>query len=107
MSQRNENWLVWILATIGFLGAGFAAGLHRLIWGLFWFLTALWWLLCWYVGKDGHDTNLWWTLAIVAPVVIGFVLRIIEGIVLAFFGALSGLDESTGPQNRNSKSVQK
>lgn len=98
MSRRDENWLTWTLATIGFLGTGFAAGLHRLIWGLFLFLTAVWWLFCWYGGKDGYDTGLWWALAIAPPIAIGFVLRIIELIVLVFFGALSTLDESARPQ---------
>ena len=102
MSRKDENWLVWTLATIGLLGSGFAAGLHRLIWGLFLFLTVVWWIGCWYGGvhKQGN-TDMWWMLAIAPPIAVGFVLRIIEGIVIAFFGALSSVDDLSGNQTKN------
>lgn len=101
MTRKGGNWLAWTLATIGLLGTGFAAGLHRLIWGLFLFLVVVWWIVCWYVGKNGHDAALWWMLAIVPPIVIGIVLRIIEGVVFAFFGALNSLNDPIGNQAKN------
>lgn len=105
MTRKDENWLAWTLATIGLLGTGFAAGLHRLIWGLFLLLTVVWWIVCWYEGANNHHTGLWWMLAIAPPIAIGFVLRIIEGIVFAFFGTLSSLDDSNGNQTKNKNAV--
>ena len=99
MSNRNENWLAWTLAAVGIAGAGFAAGLHRLVWGLFWAVAAIWWLLMWWYGsKNSHnDPVTWWLLALGPPLIAGFVLRLIEGIVLAFFGGLSRMTGSPAP----------
>lgn len=41
MAQRGENWLAAVLATIGIAGAGFVAGLHRLVWTLFWVVATV------------------------------------------------------------------
>lgn len=101
MTRKDENWLAWTLATIGLLGTGFAAGLHRLIWGLFLFLVVVWWIGCWYGMENKHDTVFWWILAIAPPIAIGFVLRIIEGIVFAFFGALNRLNDPIENQAKN------
>jgi len=102
MSRKDENILAWTLATIGLLGAGFAAGLHRLIWGLFSLLIILWWLLIWY--NASNDIEQWWILAILAivpPIVIGIVVRIVEVVAVTFFGVLN---ES---KSTNSKGIEK
>lgn len=96
MPTKHENWLAWTLTAIGIAGAGFAAGLHRLVWGLFWVVAAIWWILIWWYGtRNSHsDPVIWWLLVLGPPAIIGLVLRLIEGIVLAFFGGLAHMSDS-------------
>ncbi len=101
MTRKDENILAWTLTILGLLGAGFAAGLHRLIWELFFFLTVLWWLLLLLSGEQvGYHVGLW-ILAIAPPIVIGIVVRIVERIAVTFFGAIN---ES---QSMDSKEIEK
>ncbi len=103
MSQKHENWLAWVLATIGIAGAGFAAGMHRLVWALFWAVAAIWMLFCWWGGsKARSDEFFWWLLAIGPTVVIGIVLAIVEGTVLALFSGLKSLGDSSASSSQQS-----
>lgn len=103
MAQQRENWLAWVLAVIGIAGAGFAARMHHLVWALFWVVAAIWMLFCYWGGsKSRGDEFLWWVLAIGPTVVVGIILRIVEGVVLALFGGLSSLatpSESSSPHD--------
>ena len=95
MAQQRENWLAWVLAVIGITGAGFAARMHHLVWALFWVIAAIWMLFCYWGGSQSRgDEFLWWVLAIGPTVVVGIILRIVEGVVLAIFG---GLSSHSGP----------
>ena len=109
MTRKNENWLAWALATIGIVGAGFAAGMHRLVWALFWVIAAIWILLCWWYGSKsrGDELFMWWLLAIGATLVIGIVLRIVEGTVLVLFGGLQSLADSSTPTSPQDEPRQK
>lgn len=107
MPQQRQNWIAWVLVTIGIAGAGFAARLHHLVWVLFWVVAAIWLLLCWWGGSKsrGDEQFLWWLLAIGPTVVAGIILRIIEGVVLGALGGLSSLaDSSTSPSRQDGPS---
>jgi uncharacterized membrane protein len=96
MSKNGENWLAVALATIGIAGAGFAAGLHRLVWTLFWVVAAVWMLLCWWAGsKSPREELLWWLLAIGPTLIVGIVLRVVEGIARSVFGGLTSTAGAT------------
>jgi hypothetical protein len=100
MAQKNENWLAWALAAFGIAGAGFAAGLHRLIWTLFWVIAAIWILLCWIGGSKERDETtvlVWWLLAIGPTLVVAILLRTLEGIVIALSSSISS---QNGPQQK-------
>ncbi|MHB8474258.1 MAG: hypothetical protein ACYDC8_15700 [Gammaproteobacteria bacterium] len=102
MSQKNESGLAWVWAAIGLVGAGFTAGMHRLIWSFFLFLTVAWGLLCLYMaGRVPADSGMYVMLAIVIPVVVGFVVKIIEGVANVFFGALSKVADLDGTEAKN------
>jgi len=104
MSPKNENWLAWVLATIGIAGAGFAVGMHRLVWALFWGVAAIWILLCWWGGsKSRSDEVLWWLLAIGPTLIVGIVLRIVEDTVLALFSGLKSLGDPSTPTSQQSE----
>ena len=104
MSQKGENWLAAVLATIGIAGAGFAAGLHRLVWILFWVVATVWMLLCWWAGgKSRSEELLWWLLAIGPTLIVGIVLRIVEGIALSVFGGLKSTAGATVPASRQNE----
>ena len=84
---KNDSGLAWALAAIGLAGAGFAAGLHRLVWSLFWEQAILWigFFLLYMISSDCDET-IYWIIAFAGPVVVGIILRIVEGVVFAFFG---------------------
>lgn len=104
MAQKGEHWLGWILATVGVAGAGFAAGLHRLVWGLFWVVAAIWWLFCWWAGSESHrEQFMWWLLALGPTLVVGIVLRIIEGIVFALLGAFRNIADASPPSPQHNE----
>ena len=104
MSQKGENWLAAVLATIGIAGVGFAAGLHRLVWTLFWVVAVVWVLLCWWGGsKSRNEEVLWWLLATGPTLIVGIVLRIVEGIVLSVFGGLNKAADATAPTTRQNE----
>jgi len=98
--MARDTWLDWTLATIGLAGAGFAAGLHRLIWGFFCFATLAWWAFIWWGVNESKVPSdqlfFWWILALGAPLIVGFVLRLVEGIALA---ALKGVNQLTQEGN--------
>ncbi len=103
MSQKNENWFALVLATIGIAGVAFSAGMHRLVWTLFWVVAVVWMLFCWWGGsKSRGDENLWWLLAIGPTVVVGIVIAIVEGIVFALFGGLKSVGGSFTPPSQHS-----
>jgi len=52
MPHKKESWLGWTLFAIGFAGAGFAAGLHRFVWGAFWGLSVVWIIFWWFGGAN-------------------------------------------------------
>lgn len=85
--SKNDSGLAWVLTAIGFAGAGFAAGLHRLVWSLFWILTVLWITLSYLLARSsGGDEEIYWLFGIGAPIVVAAVLAIVEGVVLAILG---------------------
>lgn len=101
---KSDSGLAWALAAIGLAGAGFAAGLHRLVWSLLWVLTVLWIGFFLHMISSEHaacmelrhtlrgyhsdcDETIYWIIAFAAPIVVGIILRIVEGVVFAFFGA--------------------
>jgi len=96
MSKKSQNWLSWILASLGVAGVAFAVKLHRLVWTLFLVLAVTWWLVCWWAGSKSHgDTELLWLLLAVAPtLIVAIVLRIVEGIVVAIYGVLPSATDS-------------
>ena len=102
MAQQQQHWLAWVLATIGIVGAGFAARLHRLIWALFWAVAVIWLLLCWWGGSKYHGDEqfLWWLLAIGPTVVVAIIFRIVEGVVLGVLGGLSSLADTSASTSR-------
>lgn len=66
--------------------------MHYLVWALFWVIAVIWMLLCYWgnsSSKPGNDEFLWWLLAIGPTVVVGIILRIVEGVAFAIFGGLS------------------
>ena len=102
MAQQQQHWLAWVLATIGVVGAGFASGLHRLVWALFWVIAIIWLLLCWWGGSKsrGDEQFMWWLLAIGPTVVVAIILRIVEGVVLGVLAGLSGLADTSASTTR-------
>lgn len=82
------------MTVIGLTGLGFASGVHRLIWGLFWLLTAVWWLLLAMIHKPNSEVGFLLLFGVVPPIVIGFLLKIVEGVVVALFGGFSKSDGS-------------
>ena len=99
--SKNNSELAWVFAAIGLAGAGFAAGLHRLVWLLFWVLTILWVGFFYHMIQSEHsaslslaaqgvhtkdDQTIYWVIAIGAPIVVAIILRIVEGVVFALFG---------------------
>ena len=101
MPNKTNSGLSWVFAAIGLAGAGFAAGLHRFVWLLYWVLTILWLVFIYYTVEEEHAASVslaasgyagndhqsfWWILGIGAPVVVAIILRIVEGIVLSLFG---------------------
>ena len=95
MSKKDENILAWVIATITFAGAGFAAGAYRLVWGLFAFVTILWWWLCWYLAQDNpKDSDMYVLFAVIPPIFVAIVLGIVQKIVIAIFGSVNESDKS-------------
>lgn len=105
MSHKSDHWLSWIFATVGVAGAGFAAGLHRLVWGLFWVVVVIWGLFCWWGGSKSHGDEqfMWWLLALGPALVVGFVLRIVEGIVFALLGGSKDTADPSTPSSRHNE----
>ena len=87
--MARDSWLNWTLATAGLAGAGFAAGLHRWVWSLFWITTLVWLGLCYGGARNatGAELLIWWALALGAPSFVGFALRLVEGVILAVLGS--------------------
>jgi hypothetical protein len=94
MSRKEESWLHWTLAAVGFVGTGFAVGLHRLVWGLFFAVAVLWCGFFWTVAVKHHGEPFYWLVAFGPPIVVGIVVRLIEKIVFAFFGGLANVPAS-------------
>ncbi len=99
--SKNNSGLSWVFAAIGLAGAGFTAGLHRLVWLLFWVPTILWLALFYYAIQNEHaaslslaaqgypskdDQTIYWIIGIGAPIVVAIILRIVEGFVFTLFG---------------------
>ena len=103
MSHKNENWFGWFLLTIEFSGAGFAAGLHRFVWGLFWLLSIIWVIFWWFGGGNkAYDEFLWWLIALGAPLVAGIALRFVQGIVFSMLlgqSAIANSSANSSPKN--------
>ncbi len=105
--MARDSWINWTLATLGLAAAGFAAGLHRLVWGLFWFATLIWWVFVWWGHFAGHpyeDITLivMWALTLGPPLLIGVVLRLVERIVFAVLGSsIRGTDSSVSSSRDN------
>jgi MFS superfamily sulfate permease-like transporter len=100
MSKGNSDF-AWVFAAIGLAGAGFAAGLHRLVWLLFWVLTIIWVGFFYTMIQREHtaslslaaqgiptndDQTIYWVIAAGAPIVVAIILRIVEGVVFALVG---------------------
>ena len=101
MSKSNSG-LAWVFAAIGLAGAGFAAGLHRLVWLLFWMLTILWVGFFYTMIQREHtaslslaaqgiptndDQTIYWVVAAGASIVVAIILRIVEGLVFSLVGS--------------------
>lgn len=99
--SKNNSVFAWLFASLGLAGAGFAAGLHRLVWLFFWVLTILWVGFFYSMIQDEHsaslslaaqgyhtkdDQTIYWIIAIGAPIVVAIILRIVEGVAIAFLG---------------------
>ncbi len=107
MSRKGESWLSWTLTTIGLVGTGFAAGLHRLVWGLFLVLAVLWCLFFLLIAdRHGGEPSLYFFVAFGPPIVVGIVVRLIEKIVFAFFGGLANADPARQPSPAEEKKRQ-
>lgn len=101
MSDKNDSGLAWAFSAIGLAVAGFASGLNRLVWTLYWVLALLWFAFFYHVAQSEHEASLrlaaqgahahddqtiYWLLGIGAPLVVAIILRIVEGVVFSIFG---------------------
>jgi hypothetical protein len=108
--MAKDSWLNWTLVTVGLAGAGFAAGLHRFVWGLFWLATLVWWLIMGWLATEGpfargtqtdFDVVMLWVSALGPPLLIGVVLRFVERIVFVVFGISIRETDSSVSNSRN------
>jgi hypothetical protein len=110
MARNDDSGLGWVLAALGLVSAGFAAGLHRLIWGLFWIIVLIWWSYLW-IATTRHgasfDSGTAWLLAIAPVVVLGLILHIVDGIVRAVFGGIRVFAEAGSSPPTSQPDIQK
>ena len=91
-ARRNSDALSWTLMSVGALALGFAVGLRRLIWGLFWVLAVLWCLFAFH--SSGPSPSLVEiAVAVGPPIVVALGLKFIDRVVRVFVDDLRG---STG-----------
>lgn len=80
--KRNENLLAWALSIVTFAGIGFAAGLRALVWLLYSVIAILWVTLFMNSIDSSHRDGMFWVVLAGPPVVVGIILKIIEGVIL-------------------------
>lgn len=109
MTSNSQKPLAWIFSIVGLASAGFAAGLHRLVWGLYWVVAVIWCLFIWWLASQSHhgDQLMYWISALGPTLVVGIVLKIVEGVVLAIFGGVKELADAAAQTSRHPESHQK
>lgn len=102
--KRDEGILAWVVSIVTFAGIGYAAGLRALVWLLYSVIAFLWMALFMNSIDEPHRDGMFWIVTVGPVIVIGIVLKIIEGVIAAIIQAANDskndkLSQLEGKQN--------